>query len=118
MGLDALDIIFRLEKSFGTMIPRGRVFEEPSRPTFGFPVKVAGMAAADVPMPEKDRGRLYDLTAGQIHDRLCELMREQGKAVPYSSWHRVKKCLTDALGVSPKLIRRDSRLVQDLSACF
>ena len=45
-------------------------------------------------------------------------MREQGKAVPFSSWHRVKKVLTQALGVSPRKITRNSWLVQDVDACF
>ena len=56
LGVDALDIVFRLEKSFGVNIPRGRVFEEASLPTFGFPVKLPGAAEVDVPPPEKHSG--------------------------------------------------------------
>jgi acyl carrier protein len=126
VGLDALDIIFRLEKSFEIVIPRGRVFEEPSvtryQPTGGFPVMVRGRTDAnespdvDEPPPKQARANWYDITAGEIHDRVCELVREQGKAVPFSCWHRVKKCLSDALGVSPKQIRRESWLSEDLGA--
>ena len=117
MGMDALDILFRLEKSFGVKIPRGRVFEVPPPPTFGFPVKVPGHEE----LRETGRtfeGHCFDLTAGELHDRLCELMREQGMAIPFSSWHRVKKCLSNALGVSPNRITRESRLITDLDASF
>jgi hypothetical protein len=115
MGIELLDIMFRLEKSFGTKIPRGRVFESPPTPTFGFPVKMPNETVKIEHVPAMHNGR-RDITAGQIHDRLCELLREQGRPVPFSSWRRVKKVLHDALGVAPSAIKRDSWLVHDLNA--
>jgi len=122
MGLDLLDITFRLERRFQINIRMDRLFEPREFRTFGFPVQVAGhppQSDANIsPAPPRHRllPRGWDITIGEIHDRVCELLREQGRPVPFSSWRRVKICIYEGVGVSPRLITRNSWLVQDLDA--
>jgi hypothetical protein len=57
--------------------------------------------------------RESDLTAGQLHDRVCESMRKAGRRVPRGSWRRVQATLADASGESPRRIGPGTRLRTD-----
>lgn len=120
MVLDLLDITFRLEKRFQMNIRPNPLFEPPRSPAFGFPVEIAGYPpqSDSNSFPVSARHQLlppgWDITIGEIHDRVCALLRAQG--VPFSSWRRVKICISEAVGVSPRLITRHSWLVEDLDA--
>jgi hypothetical protein len=57
-----------------------------------------------------------DPTAGEIHDRLCELIREYRAEVPADSWPRVQRCIGEALGIPSSQIRTEDRLIADLGA--
>ncbi|MGA2497856.1 MAG: hypothetical protein ABSH20_08950 [Tepidisphaeraceae bacterium] len=91
MGVDALDLVFRLEKSFGIKLPYSNS---------------AGMF--DVP---------GGVTAGHVHDFICRRLTESGRRIPFSSWHRVQLCISRAVGVPPQQVKRESRLVKDLGMC-
>ena len=112
MGMDLLDITFRLEESFEVRLQRvDLLFAERSSP----PTASSGDDAIPVVDYQPVRQR-WDITAGEIHDRLCAILREQDRPVPFSSWRRVKKCLYEATGASPELITRNSWRVEDLGA--
>lgn len=91
MGVDALDLVFRLEKSF------------------------------EIKLPHTDKNELFDVPvgvcAGHVHDFICKRLSEVGRPIPYSSWHRVQLCISRAVGVPPQRVKRDSRLVKDLGMC-
>jgi hypothetical protein len=90
MGIDTLDIIFRLEKAFGIKIPRNVLFEE------------------------SWDWRRRDVRVGELHEQLCRRLREAGRPVPHSSWHRVKVCVAESLGVELRKINRESWLFREL----
>lgn len=90
MGMEFLDITFRAEKQFGVKL-RMRDF-----------VRLNCIPAT------------RDPTAGELHDWICQACRAAGKPVPHSSWHRVKRIIVDATGLSPSVIRKDSLLSADL----
>ena len=90
MGFDILDTIFRAEKTFRVKIPRDGLARL--------------MLVRDPP----------DITAGELHDYLCELCRASGQPAPWSSWGRVKIVLVHSLGASPLAIHRNSLLKRDL----
>jgi hypothetical protein len=89
MGVDWFDIRFRLERRFGVRVEYAD-FDDLS-----------------------SRGR-PDLTAGDLYEVLCKLIRASGKRVPYSCWNGVRRDLAEALNVSPLSIRRDNTLAGDL----
>ena len=91
MGMDFLDFSFRTEKSFGIKITGGD-FDELLR-------------HCRIPT---------DVTAGELHDWLVELCREQGVPVPPSSWHRVKLILAKTVSITPRRISRDTLARKDL----
>jgi hypothetical protein len=90
MGLDSLDIAFRAERQFGVRL---------------------GPADLDPILRTRTRP---DMTAGELHDLIVAKCASAGRAVPFSSWGRVKVILTDALGGSLTTIRRGSLLRRDL----
>jgi hypothetical protein len=90
MGIDFLDVAFRIEKQFGVRI-------EP----------------ADI-LPAWTKDDRNDVTAGEFHEIICEKCREQGIKVPRSSWNQLKLALVDALGVTPSEIKKDAWLRKDL----
>lgn len=90
MGVDFLDIQFRLEKVFG--------FED------------LGRSYADF-LESKGVG----VTAGDLHDFVCSRLVEEGRP-PHGSWPRLKILLHDALGAKPAEVCRGSRLMADLGA--
>jgi hypothetical protein len=89
MGLDLLDFTFRVEKSFGIKIARADYDQLPKRNPF-------------------------EATAGELHDWIVQLCSKQGVNVPWSSWNRVRKVLVDVTGKSPKLIHRNTNIVDEL----
>ncbi|MEX0717933.1 MAG: hypothetical protein WD066_15165 [Planctomycetaceae bacterium] len=95
MGIDFLDIRFRLEKRFEVRLDRHS--------------ETALLATFEAASPEE-----RDFTAGALHDWICEECRRAGRPVPTSSWTRVKLTLAEVLLIAPHEIRRDSRLVRDL----
>jgi hypothetical protein len=97
MGLDALDLTFRLEKSLGYRLTRSD-WEELFRPTA---------------TPSR-----WDCTAGEFHDWVCRRMRAAGHPVPFGSWRRVKICISDVTGTPLAEVRKDAYLIKDLGASF
>ena len=90
MGLDDLDIVFRLERQFAvklTLADLGKKFLQRTPP---------------------------DLSAGELHDWVVAQCVTEGKSVPHSSWRRVKEVLLDAIAAPPSTARRDSLLRADL----
>ena len=99
MGIDFLDIIFRIEKAFAAKIPRG-------------------VLHADVAVLSRRpgrRGRL-DFTVGGLHEQVCTELARGGYTVPPDSWERVRQCVSDALGVPVEAVRPESLLVSELGA--
>lgn len=94
MGIDALDIIFRLEQAFDVKIMRGRVYSS-EEVNSGF------------------KSPAGDVTVGEIHQRICDLLREMKLPVPQDSWRRVTQCIGDALKILFRFVacpgRRSSR---------
>ena len=92
MGIDMLDLVFRLESQFHVAIewePLDRVAQRFTPP---------------------------DLTAGDVHYVVCGICRDAGVAVPASSWHRVKLAILHSCHnrVSPTRITPHTRLVAEL----
>jgi hypothetical protein len=89
MGVDWLDIRFRLERQF------------------------------DITFEQTDFAHVWesgrrDLTAGELFDVVCVRLQSEGRPIPYSGWNRVRLELARALVVPPHHIHVDSRLVADL----
>ncbi|HSI33891.1 MAG: hypothetical protein ACAI43_14930 [Phycisphaerae bacterium] len=97
MGIDFLDIVFRLEKEFSIKLPRAALF----------------WTDAEMRLRRRERP---PLTAGLLHRQLVEFLSRNRLDVPADSWERVRKCLSAALGVKEDEIRPDSRLIEDLGA--
>jgi len=92
MGIDMLDLMFRLEKQFHIPIewePLERVAQ---------------------------RFSPWDLAAGDIHRVVCDTYVAAGAAVPASSWRRVKLVIIHCRPgpISPTRITPHTRLVADL----
>lgn len=97
MGIDALDIMIRLEQVFGVKIPGDRAYwSEEER--------------------QRKRSGTTTATVGEIHQRVCDFLREVGLPIPDNSWERVTRCIGDALMITPTDINPEDRLVQDLGA--
>ena len=96
MGIDILDINFRLEKAFSLRMPWGQlVWREQNR--------------------DKHHIRI-DPTVGEIYLYICEMLRGKEIPIPEDSWDRVVRCISDALGVDRSNIHPHSHLVKDLGA--
>ena len=96
MGVDSLDMGFRIEQAF----------------QFKWEGTDYDRLFAYIPDPAN-----RDLRAGDVHHYVCTRLRELGRAIPHSSWHRVQKVLAETTGTSPKLIRPQSFLKKDLGFC-
>jgi hypothetical protein len=96
MGIDSLDILFRLEKSFNVKIARGDTER----------------LLAQAVTPGKTGVR-----CGDIHVMVLKLCAEQGLPVPSSSWTRVKLCIMHGCRAKAKKVRRDAWLVDDVGCC-
>jgi hypothetical protein len=95
MGIDGLDIHFRLEKEFGGKLPH------------------LYWSADELRMKKLPR---VDPTMGDIHARLCAFLAETHRPVPADSWSRVQKCIGEALAIPPEQIQPHHRLLADLGA--
>jgi hypothetical protein len=89
MGVDWLDITFRLERQF------------------------------DIKFEPKDFAHIWDsgrrdITAEELFDVVCTRLQTEGRPVPFSAWNRVRLELARALDVPPNEIRRKKWLVSDL----
>ncbi|MCA9068990.1 MAG: hypothetical protein KDA84_08710 [Planctomycetaceae bacterium] len=89
MGVDWLDIQFRLERRF------------------------------DIKLNRMDLERLWDeerqdLTAGDLLSLVSDTLQTQNRKVSFSAWTRVRLEVAIALGVSPQKIHRESWLIADL----
>ena len=89
MGLDFLDVCFRLERRFNVRLERADFEHLWNRKPF-------------------------DLTAGELHEILCKQLHDAGRPVPISSWNAVRLELGDTLGMSPLQIRRETWMGHDL----
>jgi len=115
MGIDALDTLFRLEKSFGQKfepnlwerVPKGHA-EPASFWEFGrFVWKSSN--------PNWKYERVVPVvTAGDVHDAVCASLTERGVPVPPDSWDRVRTVLSEVTGHAVETITAQSRLFQDL----
>ncbi len=89
MGLDLVDTLYRLERRYGV-----RLRADDFKPYFAKPA--------------------HQLTAGELHSVLCDALARERKPVPVSSWNGVRRELAEVAVVSPFVIRRQSRLRDDL----
>ncbi len=89
MGVDWLDIRWRLERQFD--------------------IKFEHSDFAHI----WDSGR-RDITAGELFDVVYTRLQSEGRPIPFSGWNRVRLELAHALVVPPQTIRRENLLVADL----
>lgn len=90
MGLDLIDLMCRIERRFSCETPHEGILGVPGR------------------------SKQDDLTAGELHDWVCEECRRQTVVVPFSSWNRIRLCLHEACGFPACRIRRSSYMIRDL----
>jgi acyl carrier protein len=116
MGIDALDMIFRLEKSFAVKIDKGFWDRIPQ----GEIVEPASWWSCDrfVRRSSNPKWR-YEravpvVTAGDVHTVVCAILTEKGMVVPSDSWPRVRAVLSDVTGHAVDEITPQSRLFDDL----
>jgi acyl carrier protein len=100
VGIDALDLAFRLEKAFGVTLPRRKL----NRLYF------SGEQLVQKRLPK------VDPTIGEIHSRFCQLLVEEGVNVPADSWDRVRQCVAACLSIDKTDIQQESRFYTDLGA--
>ena len=50
----------------------------------------------------------------ELYTRVSDMLLQDGRKIPPSSWHRLKVILVHCLQISPREITRDSWLVRDL----
>lgn len=96
MGVDLLDVVFRLERTFLIRIRRDEIFQliERTQP-------------ADIRV-----GRLYDYVhAKAVHAGVFD---EDLDATVI--WAMFRRALSDALGVEPDEVSKDRKLIHDLGA--
>ena len=116
MGIDALDMLFRLEKSFGVKFDKGfwdrmpreeaveparwwscdRFVRRSSNPKWGY------------------ERRVPTVTAGDVHGVVCAILAERGMTVPTDSWPRVRAVLSEVTGHAVDEITAQSRLFDEL----
>ncbi|MDQ3439477.1 MAG: acyl carrier protein [Planctomycetota bacterium] len=130
MGLDLLDIIFRLERKFGIKIPHGDLADL-------FNGRNADTATADdiaaYVLRRLLRGQEPGDTSGFDNDRAClgcgynlrglpggSVCPECGRGadLPDQVWEGVCDVLIDVIGVSRQKIRPGASLRHDLGASF
>lgn len=97
MGVDWLDLTFRLEKRFDIKITR------------------ADFEVLDQEISAK-RGhlKLPDVTAGEIHDWIVALCQSKGVKKPHSSWTRVRIAFGQTTATVPQRIHRETFIVMEL----
>ena len=90
MGVDLLDLRFRVEHEFG--------------------VDPAGEPLRRIAIQRQPP----DITAGELHDLICDLCRAAGTPVPSDSWRRLTLILSAVSAVDPSEITKESGLIHDL----
>jgi hypothetical protein len=98
MGIDALDIVFRLEKAFDVRIPAETLYW------------------SDTQRLKRFANRMSSVTVADVHQRVCDLLVEMKLPVPDDSWERVTRCIGGALSIPPSTLRPGDRLIEDLAA--
>src|SRR5262245_21997430 len=96
MGVDFLDFQFRIERRFGLKI------------------ESADWKALGEFCLKDTKGKWCDITAGDLHHWVITLCQKRGMKVPHSSWNRVKLEIAKVCGISPREIRRDTRVKEEL----
>ena len=72
MGIDGLDLVFRIEKSFGVQLTRSN--------------EVLRLLLTEEQLRLQPKQQQYThATVGEIHQRLCVLLREKNTPVPEDS---------------------------------
>jgi len=89
MGMDVLDISYRIEKRFGVRL------EPPD-------------------LVDACEANSYDLTAGMLHEIVCEKCQREGLEIPTSSWTRIRLILAETLAKPVREIKRDAWLCRNL----
>ena len=90
MGIDLLDICFRIEKRYHVTLD-----------------------AADL-LSLVNREPPTDITAGDLHFLVGAKLREAGRPVPRSLWNGIRIALAEGLGVTPMDIKPGSWLIKEL----
>ena len=98
VGLKDIELVMDLEDEFDIALPDERIF----------------CSAEQLKL--QDWSHIQDVTIGEIHSRVCEILKENGRAVPSDSWLRVQKRIVRIFDVRPGEIRPDTRLYTDLRA--
>ncbi len=93
---DLMDLLFRLEMTFGIKLKRS---------TLGF---------WNPPTRDDGNSPIGDMTAGQLHDRICAILREEGSPVPKASWRKTQLALAKGAGVNPWSITRETLIRKEL----
>ena len=96
MGVDWLDLTFRLEREFGIRL----------KADFSNAFTDATTCSGQRPM-----------TAGDVLEMVILACEQQDRRVPHSVWNRVKRCIVHGCGAKPDIIRKTSSLVGDLGCC-
>jgi len=116
MGIDTLDTLFRLEKSFGLKfdnafwdrVPQGVVVQP-------VPWWRCDMLATRSSNPKwRYERRVPVVTAGDVHAVVCAILTEKGMIIPPDSWPRVRTVLSDVTRHPVDEIAPQSRLFEDL----
>jgi acyl carrier protein len=130
MGIDLLDVVFRLEKRFAIRIRRGEFVElfDRRRPGDATAGEVAAFVLGKLPQPRRgfaSPGEHVDQSVGCM---VCGYdlrgLRRDGRcpecgtdvAPEAQVLACVRQVLEDALGVDAEQVHRDSLLIRDLGA--
>lgn len=89
MGVDWLDIRFRIERRYGVRFERDDFTHRPNI-------------------------RTNDITAGELFAVVAEKLQASGRRVPASCWNGVRLEVGEALSVSPLTIRSGTLLIAEL----
>jgi hypothetical protein len=90
MGIDVLDIMFRIEKRFG--------------------IRIVGADWTDL----VGKRSPPDITAGELWFLVAAKLHEAHLPVPRSCWNAVRVILSQALRVPPREIKKESWLIREL----
>jgi hypothetical protein len=83
MGIDFLDLMFRIEKRFKIKLSKTYLSE-----------------AVDLTR--------RDIQAERVYVSVCEHLCGLGRPVPHSAWHGVKLCIAKTVSQSPWKVKRDT----------
>ena len=115
VGIDGLDMLFRLEKSFGLKFDGGFWDRIPQGEAEPVPWWRCGRFVTRSSNPKwRYERREPVVTAGDVHAIVCTILTEKGMTVPPDSWPRVRAVLSEVTGHAVEEISTQSRLFQDL----